>query len=51
MACFVGIGMVAIGFNLLADKDSPYPFAPAEMERFDRAGHLARIGKGGAIGE
>lgn len=43
MGCFVGIGMVAIGFNLLADKESPYPFAPEETERFDRAGHLARI--------
>jgi hypothetical protein len=43
MAAFAGIGMVAIGFNLLADRNSPYPFAPEEMERFDRAGHLARI--------
>lgn len=43
MGGFGGIGMVAIGFNLLADKNSPNPFASEEMERLDRAGHLARI--------
>lgn len=47
VACFIGIGMVAIGFNLMADKHSEYPFAPEEMERWNRRGHLARIAKGG----
>ena len=36
MACFMGIGMMTIGCRLLADENSPYPFARAEMERFDR---------------
>ena len=40
---FIGIGMKKIGYGILADKNSLYPFAPEEMERFDRRGHLARI--------
>jgi hypothetical protein len=47
IGCFIVIGMNKIGHTLLADKDSPYPFAPEEMERFDRPGHLARIRSGG----
>ncbi|HXY30469.1 MAG TPA: HXXEE domain-containing protein [Gemmatimonadaceae bacterium] len=43
MAAFAGIGMKAIGYGLLGNKDSPYPFAPEEMERFDRRGRLARL--------
>jgi len=45
LGCFIGVVMQLIGFRLLAAKDSPYPFAPEEMERFDRRGHLARLGK------
>lgn len=41
IGCFIVIGM--IGHTLLADEDSPYPFAPEETEGFDRLGHLARI--------
>jgi hypothetical protein len=44
MACFIIVGMRRIGYGLLADKNSAYPFAPDEMERFDRRGHLARLG-------
>jgi hypothetical protein len=44
MAFFSGVVMVRIGFGFLADKNSPYPFAPEEIERFDRSGHLARLG-------
>ena len=43
IACFIVVGMLTIGFRLLADKNSAYPFAPEEMARFDRRGHLARI--------
>jgi hypothetical protein len=43
IACFIFIVMRKIGHTLLADKNSSYPFAPEEMERFDRRGHLARI--------
>ena len=44
LGCFMGVVMQLIGFKLLAAKDSPYPFAPEEMERFDRSSHLARLG-------
>ena len=44
MALFMGVGMMRIGYGLLADENSPYPFAPEEIERFDRGNHLARIG-------
>ena len=47
LGCFIGIVMRLIGYGFLAAKDSPYPFAPEEMERFDRRGHLARLGKNG----
>ncbi len=47
IAMFAGAGMRIIGHGILADEDSPYPFTPEEMERFDRRGHLARIGKAG----
>jgi hypothetical protein len=49
MGIFVIVGMVAIGFNLMADKDSPYPFAPEEMQRFDRAHRLERIRNAGTV--
>jgi uncharacterized protein with HXXEE motif len=44
LGCFIGVVMRLIGFRILAAKDSPYPFAPEEMERFDRSGHLVRLG-------
>ena len=47
IAMFAGVGMRIIGHGILADEDSHYPFTPEEMERFDRRGHLARIGKAG----
>jgi uncharacterized protein with HXXEE motif len=43
MVLFASIGMKIIGYGLLADKDSAYPFASEEMERFNRSGHLARF--------
>jgi hypothetical protein len=43
MAFFTFVGMFKIGYGILADRDSPYPFAPEEMERFDPRAHLARI--------
>jgi hypothetical protein len=47
MALFMGVGMLRIGYGILADEDSPYHFAPEEMERFGRPGHLARIRSAG----
>jgi hypothetical protein len=44
LGLFMGVWMQIIAFRLLASKDSPYPFAPEEMERFDRRGKLARLG-------
>jgi hypothetical protein len=44
---FIGLVMQLIGFRILAAKDSPYPFAPEEMERFNRSGNLARLAIGG----
>ncbi len=43
MALFMGVVMMRLGYGVLAGEDSGYPFAPEEMERFDRQGHLARI--------
>ena len=43
MAIFIGVGTLRIGYGLLADEDSAYPFAPEEMERFGRQDRLARI--------
>ena len=47
LGCFIGGVMQLIGFKILAAKDSPYPFAPEEMERFDRRGHVARLSNAG----
>jgi hypothetical protein len=44
LGSFMGVWMQLIAFRLLASRDSPYPFAPEEMERFDRRRHLARLG-------
>jgi hypothetical protein len=43
IASFIGIGMLKIGYGILADENSAYPFAPEEMERFSPRDHLARI--------
>jgi len=36
IGCFIGVVMLGIGLRILADKDSRYPFAPEELERFRR---------------
>ncbi len=43
MAVFIVVGMLKVGYGFLADEDSVYPFAPEEMERFERRQRLARI--------
>ena len=40
---FSVVCMGKIGHQLLTDKNSKYPYAPEELERFDRAGNLARL--------
>jgi hypothetical protein len=47
LGCFIGIVMKYLGYGILASKDSPYPFAPEEMERFNRSGNLARLANAG----
>ena len=46
MAVFIVVGMLKVGYGLLANQDSPYPFAPEEMERFGRRRRLAQLGGG-----
>jgi hypothetical protein len=46
MALFIVVGMLKVGYGILADEDSSYPFAPEEMERFERRRRLARIRSG-----
>ena len=41
---FSAVLIMWVGFTLLTDKDSPYPFTPEEMERWDRRRHRARLG-------
>jgi len=36
IGCFIAVVMLGIGLGILADKNSRYPFAPEEMERFRR---------------
>jgi hypothetical protein len=43
LALFIGVGMRVIGYGLLADQNSAYPFASEEMERFGRRRRLAHI--------
>ena len=50
IAGFIVVGMLTIGFRLLADKDSLYPFAPEEMARFDPRRRLAQIRTAGTPG-
>jgi hypothetical protein len=45
---FMAIVMKWLGYVVLVDKDSPYPFAPEEMARFSRVRRLARIGRSAA---
>ncbi len=47
VALFIVVGMLKLGYGLLANEHSKYPFAPEEMDRFGRRRRLARI-KGGA---
>ena len=42
-ALFIVVGMLKIGYGVLADENSAYPFAPEEMERFGRRRRLAQI--------
>jgi hypothetical protein len=37
---FVVVGLGLVGYVWLVDRDSPYPFAPEEMSRFERYRHL-----------
>jgi hypothetical protein len=48
LAFFIGLVMNFIGYKLLVSRNSPYPFALEEMERYDPGGKLARLGIGGA---
>ena len=41
---FAAVLIMGVGFTLLADKDSPSPFTPEEMERWNRRRHRARLG-------
>jgi hypothetical protein len=43
MAAFIALGMMKVGYGLLADENSAYPFTPEEMERFGRRRRLAQI--------
>ena len=43
-AFFSAFLIMWVGFTLLASPDSPYPFAPEEMERWNRKRHRARLG-------
>jgi len=49
MAAFIAVGMMKVGYGLLADENSAYPFASEEMERFRRRRRLAQI-RGGPKG-
>jgi hypothetical protein len=40
----MGIVMQFIGFRILADDNSPYPFTPEEMNRNEPKGQLHRGG-------
>lgn len=44
LAAFAGIVLRAIGYGLLVDKNSSYPFEPQEMSRWGRLQRLARAG-------
>jgi hypothetical protein len=44
IGAFLGIVMQLIGFRVMADPNSPYPFTPEEMSRNDPDGQLRRAG-------
>jgi hypothetical protein len=43
MLAFIMIVMRWIGYTVLVNKNSPYPFAPEEMARFSPDRRLARM--------
>lgn len=45
LIAFIAIIMQWLGYKVLVNKNSPYPFSPEEMARFDRDRRLARIGR------
>lgn len=47
VALFIVVGVLKVGYGVLADETSAYPFAPEEMERFGRRRRLAQI-RGGS---
>ena len=44
LVAFIGVVMLKLGYGLLADKNTRYPFEPWEMARWDRVQRLARAG-------
>ena len=40
---FMSVALLKMTYSWLADRDSPYPFPPEEMTRFDVPGKLARL--------
>ena len=43
VALVIVVGMLKVGYGLLANENSPYPFAPEEMDRFGRRRRLAHV--------
>jgi Protein of unknown function with HXXEE motif len=44
LAAFVGVIMLGLGYGLMADKNTRYPFEPREMNRWNRLQRLSRAG-------
>jgi len=44
LVAFVGVVMVRVGYGLMADKNTRYPFEPWEMARWNRLQRLTRAG-------
>ena len=44
LAAFVGGIMLRLGYGLMSDKNTRYPFEPWEMARWNRIQHLTRAG-------
>jgi len=44
LAAFVGGIMLRLGYGLMSDKNTRYPFEPWEMARWNRIQHLTRTG-------
>jgi hypothetical protein len=47
VAAFAVIFLVKMTYDWLADEDSPHPFTPAEMRRWDVDARLARVSRRG----